>query len=92
MEQLHETLGELQDVRERIRSAHAVLERIQLVAPVNGVVVKMRYHTPGGVVEPGRSILDLLPVDETLLIEVRSGRRTSTMSNSTRLRRSGSTS
>ena len=71
MEQLHETLGELQDVRERIRSAHAVLERIQIVAPVNGVVVKMRYHTPGGVVEPGRSILDLLPVDENLLIEVK---------------------
>ncbi len=71
MEQLHETLGELQDVRERIRSAKAVLERIQIVAPVNGVVVKMRYHTPGGVIEPGRSILDLLPVDENLLIEVK---------------------
>ena len=71
MEQLHETLGELQDVRERIRSAQAVLQRIQIVAPVRGVVVKMRYHTPGGVVEPGRSILDLLPVDENLLIEVR---------------------
>jgi HlyD family type I secretion membrane fusion protein len=71
MEQLHETLGELQDVRERIRSAQAVLNRIQIVAPVRGVVVKMRYHTSGGVVEPGRSILDLLPVDENLLIEVR---------------------
>jgi len=71
MEQLHETLGDLQDVRERIRSAKAVLERVQIVAPVNGVVVKMRYHTPGGVVEPGRSILDLLPVDENLLIEVK---------------------
>ncbi len=71
MEQLHETLGELQDVRERIRTAQAVLNRIQIVAPVRGVVVKMRYHTSGGVVEPGRSILDLLPVDENLLIEVR---------------------
>ena len=71
MEQLHETLSELQDVRERIRSAQAVLGRIQVVAPVNGVVVKMRYHTAGGVVEAGRSILDLLPVDENLLIEVK---------------------
>ncbi len=71
MEQLHETLGELQDVRERIRTAQAVLNRIQIVAPVRGAVVKMRYHTAGGVVEPGRSILDLLPVDENLLIEVR---------------------
>jgi HlyD family type I secretion membrane fusion protein len=71
MEQLQETLGELQDVRERIRSAEAILDRIQITAPVNGAVVKMRYHTSGGVVEAGRSIMELLPVDEKLQIEVR---------------------
>jgi membrane fusion protein, type I secretion system len=71
MEQLHETLGELQDVRERIRSQRAIVDRVQIVAPVNGVIVKMRYHTPGGVIEPGRSIMDLLPVDENLVIEAR---------------------
>lgn len=71
MEQLHETLGELQDVRERIRSQRAILDRVQIVAPVRGVIVKMRYHTPGGVIEPGRSIMDLLPVDESLVIEAR---------------------
>lgn len=71
MEQLHESLGELQDVQERIRSARAMLDRVQIAAPVRGVVVKMRYHTAGGVVEPGRSIMEILPVDENLLIEVR---------------------
>ena len=71
MEQLHETLGELQDVRERIRSQRAILDRVQIAAPVRGAVVKMRYHTPGGVVEAGRSIMDLLPVDENLVIEAR---------------------
>jgi HlyD family secretion protein len=71
MEQLDDTLGELQDVRERIRSATAVLNRIAIAAPVRGVVVKMRYHTAGGVVEAGRSIMEILPVDENLLIEVR---------------------
>ena len=34
MEQLHETLGELQDVRERIRSQRAILDRVQIAAPV----------------------------------------------------------
>jgi HlyD family secretion protein len=71
MEQLDETLGELQDVRERMRTATAVLNRITVTAPVRGVVVKMRYHTSGGVVEAGRSIMEILPVDENLLIEVR---------------------
>ena len=46
MEQLHETLHELQDVREHIRSAQAVLGRIQVVAPVNGVVVTMPIIPP----------------------------------------------
>jgi HlyD family secretion protein len=71
MEQLHETLAELQDVRERIRSAQATLKRVQIKAPVRGVVVKMRYHTPGGVIEAGRNIMDILPVDENLLVEAR---------------------
>ncbi|MBS0522775.1 MAG: HlyD family type I secretion periplasmic adaptor subunit [Proteobacteria bacterium] len=71
MEQLDDTVSELQDVRQRIRSAEAVLSRIRVTAPVRGIVVKMRYHTPGGVVEAGRSIMEILPVDENLLIEVR---------------------
>ena len=71
MEQLHETLAELQDTRERIRTANATLERIRITAPVHGIVVKMRYHTPGGVIEPMRSIMEILPVDDTLLVEAR---------------------
>ncbi|WP_422002528.1 HlyD family type I secretion periplasmic adaptor subunit [Reyranella sp.] len=71
VEELHQTLGELQDVRERIRSARSVLDRIQIVAPERGTVIKMRYHTAGGVVEPGRSIMDILPTEADLLIEVR---------------------
>lgn len=71
MEQLDDTVSELQDVRQRMRSAEAVMGRIRVTAPVRGIVVKMRYHTAGGVVEAGRSILEILPVDENLLIEVR---------------------
>lgn len=70
-EQLHETLADLQDTREKIRTAMATLERIQIKAPVRGVVVKMRYHTSGGVVEPTRSIMEILPADDTLLVEAR---------------------
>ncbi|HEY6982524.1 HlyD family type I secretion periplasmic adaptor subunit [Reyranella sp.] len=71
MEQLQEALADLQDTRERIRTAKLTLERIEIRAPVRGVVVKMRYHTAGGVVEPGRSIMEILPVDDSLLIEAR---------------------
>ena len=54
VEQLHETLAELADVRERILASTRILERVKITSPVQGVVVKLRYHTPGGVVEPVR--------------------------------------
>ncbi|MGU3537936.1 HlyD family type I secretion periplasmic adaptor subunit [Methylobacterium sp. A54F] len=71
VEQLHEVQGEQTDVRERIRSAQSLLDRVNIVAPVRGVVVKLRYHTAGGVVEAGKSIMELVPVDDRLVIEVR---------------------
>ena len=71
VEQLHDVRAELNDVRERIRTARGVLDRIQIVAPVKGVVVKLRYHTPGGVIEAGKNIMEILPVQAEVIIEVR---------------------
>jgi len=71
VEQLHETRGELADVRERMLSAKGVLDRTTIIAPVQGIVVKLRYHTNGGVVEAGKPIMELLPLQEELVIEAR---------------------
>jgi HlyD family secretion protein len=71
VEQLHDVRAELNDVRERIRSAKGVLDRIRIVAPVKGIVVKLRYHTPGGVIEAGKNIMEILPLQAELIIEVR---------------------
>ena len=71
VEQMHEVRGELADVRERMLSAKGVLDRVRVTAPVSGVVVKLRYHTQGGVVEPGKNIMELLPLKDELIIEAR---------------------
>ncbi|NJL07185.1 MAG: HlyD family type I secretion periplasmic adaptor subunit [Bacteroidales bacterium] len=71
VDQMHEVNAELYDVRERMRAAHRVLERITVTAPVRGIVVKKRYHTEGGVIEPGKNILEIVPLEEELLIEAR---------------------
>jgi HlyD family type I secretion membrane fusion protein len=70
-EQLHEVRGELADVRERIAAAKDILNRITIAAPVKGIVVKMRYHTAGGVIEAGKPVMEIVPVQEELIIEVR---------------------
>lgn len=71
VEQMHEVRGELVDVRERMLSAKGILDRTTIRAPVKGVVVKLRFHTRGGVVEPGKPIMELLPLNEPLIIEAR---------------------
>ncbi len=71
VEQMHEVRGELVDVRERMRSARGVLDRIRITAPVKGVVVKLRYHTRGGVIEAGKNIMEILPLSDELIIEAR---------------------
>jgi HlyD family secretion protein len=71
VEQMHEIRGELADVRERMLTAKGVLDRVRVTAPVSGVVVKLRYHTRGGVVEAGKNIMELLPLKDELIIEAR---------------------
>ena len=39
--------------------------------PVRGIVVKLNYHTRGGVIGPGSVLMELLPVNDELIIEAR---------------------
>jgi HlyD family type I secretion membrane fusion protein len=71
VEQLHQARAEISDLRERIRSQQGVLDRVNITAPVRGIVVKLRYHTTGGVIEPGKNIMEILPLRDGLVIEVR---------------------
>jgi HlyD family secretion protein len=56
-------------VREQSRAATNVLRRATINAPVSGTVVRLYYHTAGGVIESGKSIAEILPSDVPLIIE-----------------------
>jgi HlyD family secretion protein len=71
VEELHPIQAELKDISERITTAQSVLKRIDVKAPVRGIVVRLNYHTAGGVVRPGNDILTLLPLGDELIIEAR---------------------
>jgi HlyD family secretion protein len=70
-EQLQDIGAELNDVRERIHTAKGILDRARIVAPVKGTVVKLRYHTSGGVIEAGKNIMEIVSLQEELIIEAR---------------------
>ena len=45
--------------------------RTEIRSPVNGTVKRILINTLGGTVQPGESIMEILPLDEFLLIEAR---------------------
>ncbi|MBQ9405819.1 MAG: HlyD family type I secretion periplasmic adaptor subunit [Desulfovibrio sp.] len=62
---------ELNSVRETLSAGRDRVTRTELRAPVRGTVMQIYISTVGGVVKPGEPIMDLVPLDDTLLVEAR---------------------
>ncbi len=62
---------ELARTRERLAEATRQDQRTVIRSPADGVVKNLRYHTIGGVVRPGEAILELVPSEESFVIEAR---------------------
>lgn len=58
-------------VEEDIKEKLDRLSRIQIVAPVAGKIIEMKYKTVGGIITAGRPILDIVPEQDQLVIEAR---------------------
>ncbi len=69
LDELQTIEAELDGIREQVRTARAVLGRVDITAPVSGTIVRLYYHTAGGVVESGKAIVEILPSNEPLIIE-----------------------
>ncbi len=69
VESLREAQARKLDTAERIRAAEDVLARTHLRAALDGVVVDLRVHTVGGVVAPGETLMDIVPIDERLIVQ-----------------------
>lgn len=74
LERLQAIQGERDMVRQQLREASNILERATINAPVSGTVVRIHYHTNGGVIESGKAILEILPADVPLIIEAQISR------------------
>ncbi len=69
--ELREVETELSDLREQVEAARDVVARTRIVAPVTGAVMGLRVFTRGGVVEPGETLMEIVPVDDRLIVEAR---------------------
>ena len=69
--ELTRTLAELDALAESNVASADRVKRTTVRAPVRGVVKKMNVKTLGGVVQPGGDILEIVPLEDTLVVEVR---------------------
>ncbi len=62
---------ELAAVKESLSAGGDRITRTDLRAPVRGTVNRIAISTLGGVVKPGEPIMEIVPLDDTLIVEAR---------------------
>lgn len=68
---LAKSRADLAVLDENIKSAQDRVRRTELRAPVRGIVNKLNVTTIGAVVQPAASLMELVPLDDSLLVEGR---------------------
>lgn len=68
---LAKSRADLAVLDENIKYAEDKVRRTELRSPVRGIVNKLNITTIGAVVQPAASIMELVPLDDTLLVEGR---------------------
>lgn len=67
--ELSDTQAKLADNRARLGVLKDTLNRTKIMAPVSGIIANLQVHTIGGVVSPGKPILEIVPEGEALIVE-----------------------
>jgi adhesin transport system membrane fusion protein len=69
--ELNEAVSELSQLTESIVALDDRVNRTAVVSPVRGTVKQLLVNTIGGVIQPGASLIEIVPLDDTLLVEAR---------------------
>jgi len=70
-ERLARIEAELAVIGETMRAATDRVQRTELRAPVNGIVNKVNITTIGSVIQSGKDIMEIVPIDDGLMIEAK---------------------
>jgi HlyD family secretion protein len=69
--ELRDVEGRIAELQERKIAAEDQLKRIELRAPIGGIVHELSVHTVGGVINAAEQLMLLVPTDDVLNVEVR---------------------
>ena len=68
---LSEALGKLNAINEGKVALDDKVDKTQVKSPVRGRVQRLLANTVGGVVQPGKDIVEIVPLDDSLVLEAR---------------------
>ncbi len=69
--ELNEVASELSQLTESNVALEDRVNRTAVVSPVRGTVKQLLVNTIGGVLQPGASLVEIVPLDDSLLVEAR---------------------
>lgn len=70
-EQMNQVLAEKEQIIQSKAALQDRVDRTDIKSPVNGTVKQMFVNTIGGVVQPGSDIVEIVPDDDTLVLETK---------------------
>jgi len=68
---LNDTVSELKSLRVNSTALEDQVSRTVVKSPMKGIVQKLYVHTVGGVIRPGADIMEIVPSDQALLVQVK---------------------
>jgi adhesin transport system membrane fusion protein len=71
LKELNETRTQLQKITATSVAIQDKVTRTTVTSPVRGVIKQLKVNTIGGVVQPGSDMLEIVPLDDSLLIEAK---------------------
>ena len=69
--ELNSTRAELKSISQSLFAGEDRVTRTAVTSPVRGTVKDMKITTVGGVIQPGEDIMEIVPLDDTLIVEAR---------------------
>lgn len=63
--------AELAEMKQVLARQKDLVDRLELQAPVHGIVQNLTKHGPGEVIKPGEIVAEVLPLNDGLVIEVK---------------------
>lgn len=69
--ELNEALSELEGISVAAVALEDRLKRTHVRSPVRGTINQILVNTVGGVIQPGMDLIEIVPLEDTLLVETR---------------------